>query len=89
MDRLIKSVPIIVIASFLGYFFQSGDSEFSNLESASFCALMVFMLTALLYIFRKPLRLAITNPGKYMFFMIAAALLTYGVLYASLEYFYN
>jgi len=89
MDRLIKSIPIIVIVSFLGFFFQSSDAEFSNSESAGLCALVVLLLTSLVYVFKTRLKLTITNPAKYMFFIVAAGLLTYIVLYKSLEYFYN
>ncbi|MDV6168905.1 hypothetical protein R1T16_10745 [Flavobacterium sp. DG1-102-2] len=87
MERLIKSVPVIVIVSLLGFFFQSGDAEFSHAESSILCGMVVFMFTSLMYIFMLRHNKKIMRPGIYFVFMVAAAVVTYIVLYASLEYF--
>lgn len=89
MERLIKSVPVIVIVSLLGFFFQSGDAEFSHAESSLLCGMVVFMFTSLMYIFMRHKKAKIMRPSIYFIFMVAAAVITYVTLYAGLEYFYQ
>jgi hypothetical protein len=89
MDRLIKIVPVLVIVSLVGFSFRIDDSEFSNSESAFLCTMVVLLFMALVYVVSVWKKWVIMKPGKYFVVMITASLITYGVLYASLEYFYS
>ena len=89
MDRFIKGVPLIVGVSLLSFVFQGGeDAEYSNMISASICAAIVFMLTAIAYIIMTRQNKKMIAAHKFIFVMIGAGLLAFFVLYASLEYFY-
>lgn len=89
MDKFIKSVPLISIVGLLLFVWQSGSAEYSNIEAAGLCALIVFMLTALVYIIMGYLKMGIMPPKHYVCVMFGAGFLTFGALYASLEYFYT
>lgn len=89
MDKFIKSVPLVVLAGLAVFIWQSGDKEYSNIIAATLCALIVFMLTGLVYTVMSYFKMHIMPAGHYLCVMIGAGLLTFGVLYASLEYFYT
>ena len=89
MDRFIKSVPVITGLGLLGLTWQSGNAEHSNSVISLVCASVVFMLTALVYILRVHFGHSMMNANRYIVVMAAAALLTFMVLYLSLEYFYE
>ncbi|MCO6148166.1 hypothetical protein [Flavobacterium sp. NRK1] len=88
MDRFIKSVPLIVALGVLSFVLQSEEEEYSNIVSASICGAIVFILSAAAYIFMARQNKPIMAPHKFILVMIAAGLLAFFVLYASLEYFY-
>lgn len=89
MDKFIKSVPLVVVVSLLVVLWQAGDDEYTNVVAASLCAAVVFMLTAVVYIVMNFFKLSLMPAGRYVAVMFAAGFLTFGVLYASLEYFYS
>ena len=89
MDRLIKSVPIIIALIFISIMITSGEGAYSNITIAALCALIIFMFTAVVYIIRTRQKKTMMMANSYFFVMLGAGLLTFIVLYSGLEYFYS
>lgn len=89
MDKFIKSVPIIVTVGLLAVILVRGDAEYSNMAASILCASVVIMLTGLVYIILSHFKQRLMPPGYYLGVMFAAGLITFAVLYMSLEYFYS
>ena len=89
IDRFIKIVPLIVILSVLAIVWNTGDAEYTNTAASSLCASFVLMLAAIVYIILDHFKQRFMPAGHYVVVMFIAALLTFAILYASLEYFYT
>lgn len=89
MDKFIKSIPIIVAFSLSVIIWQEGDSDFSNVTSATVCASVVVMLAAFIYIILDYFGQSFMPAGRYIVLMLSAGLVTFAVLYACLQYFYT
>lgn len=89
MDKLIKNIPIIVAFCLLLIIWYIGDRDYSNIFIALLCASVIFMVTASVYIVRVRLGMTMMAANQYIIVMLSAGLLTFAVLYASLEYFYS
>lgn len=89
MDRFIKSVPIIITLIFISIMISSAEGTYSNVTIAALCALVIFMLTAGVYIIRIHQNKTMMVANSYFFVMLGSGLLTFIVLYAGLEYFYS
>lgn len=89
MDRFIKSVPIIITLIFIAILTSSAEGTYSNITIAALCALVIFMFTSGVYIIRIHQKKTMMVAKSYFFVMLGAGLLTFVVLYAGLEYFYD
>lgn len=88
MDKLIKSIPFIVILCLVLAVWYSGDNDYSNIFIATLCASVIFMLTAGVYIVRVRLGKTMMVAESYIVVMLGASFLTFTILYASLEYLF-
>ncbi|MHA3787749.1 hypothetical protein ACX0HA_06010 [Flavobacterium hauense] len=89
MDKFIKSVPLIITIGLLATVWKIGDAEYSNITAAVFCAAAVMMFISLAYIILDHFKQRLIRPGYYICLMLMAGLVTFAILYASLEYFYS
>lgn len=88
MNRFIKSVPLLVTVGILAIVWYTGDAEYTNMAASSLCASLVFMLAAIVYIILDYFKQSLMPARHYVVVMFAAGLITFAVLYVSLEYFY-
>jgi hypothetical protein len=88
MDKFIKNVPLACLIIFVPVIWLTNDVHYSNIFIAAFCGLVIFTLTAGVYIIMARKGKAIIEAKNYIYVMLGAGLLTFIVLYAGLEYFY-
>lgn len=85
MDKLIKSIPFIVVFCLVLAIWYIGDNDYSNVFIATLCASVIFILTASVYILRVRLGKTMMVAENYIIVMLGAGLLTFTILYLSLE----
>lgn len=85
MDKVIKCIPFIVILCLILAIWYIGDGDYSNVFIATLCASVIFMLTASVYIVRVRLGKTMMVAESYIIVMLGAGLLTFTILYVSLE----
>lgn len=74
---------------FIAVVWQYGDTEYANGITAVMCSGLVVLLTAVVYIIMDYYDKNIMPAERYVFVMAISGLVTFLVLYASLEYFYS